>query len=427
MMSKPRAAELFDWDFRAPTPSDMGDHDVPVISDRLAGKRVALLVTGGIAAMKTPQIARGLRRHGAEVVAFASDDALRYVAREALEWATCAPVVSTLTWAAEHLSDSAPFDAYLVAPATHNTIAKMATGIADTVITSALASALGRMEQGRTRILVAPTMHGTLHNSLLVENARKLSDLGVHFIAPRDGYGKHNLPDTDVLCTSVGRALSNSQLRGKAIMVTAGPTPVPIDGVRRIVNRFRGRLGAAVAEELVWRGADAELILGDGAWRPAVTLPMTIARTFDDYRDTVVSRARSGLYAGVFSAGVADYRPADVVSGKIASGQSTLPLELVPTEKVIDLACESDQAMHCVAFKYLEQVSEEELIEVASRRLNRASLVVATRGEDTRGREQRALLVTSAGVLAVEGKYPIAVAIADHLEALAKDGAAMVD
>ncbi|MHA7878467.1 MAG: phosphopantothenoylcysteine decarboxylase domain-containing protein [Saccharospirillum sp.] len=420
MKHRPCASQLFDWHFQAPTPSDMGDHDVPVISDRLAGKRVALLVTGGIAAMKTPQIARGLRRHGAEVVAFASDDALRYVAREALEWATCAPVVSTLTWAAEHLSDSAPFDAYLVAPATHNTIAKMAAGIADTVITSALASALGRMEQGRTKILIAPTMHGTLHNGVLVKNARELSKLGVHFVAPRDGYGKHNLPDTDVLCTSVGRVLSESPLRDKSILVTAGPTPVPIDGVRRIVNRFRGRLGAAIAEELVWRGADAELVLGDGAWRPGTALPLTVTRTFDDYRDTVVDRARSGLFASVFSAGVADYRPAEAVQGKIASGQASLPLQLVPTEKVIDLACDADQRMHCVAFKYLEQVSEETLIQVASQRLNRASLVVATRGEDTRGKAQRALLVTADGVMAVEEKTAIAAAIADHLETLAQ-------
>ena len=65
----------YDWDFGAPTPSGMGDHDVPLASDRLAGRRVALLVTGGIAAMKTPELARGLRRHGARVTAFASEDA----------------------------------------------------------------------------------------------------------------------------------------------------------------------------------------------------------------------------------------------------------------------------------------------------------------------------------------------------------------
>jgi phosphopantothenoylcysteine decarboxylase/phosphopantothenate--cysteine ligase len=391
-----------------------------MVSQRLAGKRIALLVTGGIAAMKTPQLARGLRRHGAQVVAFASDDALRYVAREALEWATCAPVVTGLTWAAEHLSDGTPFDAYLVAPATHNTIAKMACGIADTVVTSTLASALGRVEQGRTRIVIAPTMHGTLHNSVLVDNARKLAALGVEFVAPHDAYGKHNLPSTETLCIAVGRALSVSPLAGRRILVTAGPTPVPIDGVRRIVNRFRGRLGADIADELVWRGADAELLLGDGAWRPSAPLPLSVARTFDEYRDMAVERARSGLFAGVFSAGVADYRPRQAVQGKIQSGQANLKLDLEPTEKVIDLACDADPAMACVAFKYLEGVSEAELIEVAGKRLGRASLVVATRGEDTRGSAQRAFMVEAGGVTPLEGKQQIASFVADHLEALAR-------
>lgn len=414
---------LYDWDFRAPTPSTMGDHDVPRASDRLAGRRIALLVTGGIAAMKAPELARGLRRHGATVTAFASEDALRYVAREALEWATLGPVVTGLTWRAEHLSDAEPFDAYLVAPATHSTIAKMAHGIGDTVVTSTLISALGRMEQGSAQVLVAPTMHGTMHNAQLLDNARRLAAQGVHLVAPRDAYGKHNLPDTELLCIAVGRALSTSRLRGRRIMVTAGPTPVPIDGVRRIVNRFRGRLGAQVAEELSWRGAAAELILGDGAWRPKTPMPITVTRTYDEYRDTVVARVKAGVWAGVFSAGVADYRPKQAVSGKIASGQSSLMLELEPTEKVIDMAMAADPRMHTVAFKYLEGVSEEELVRVAGKRLDRAGLVVATRGEDTSGTEQRALMVRADGVTPVEDKRAIAAAIADHLEALSESPA----
>ena len=409
----------YEWDFNAPTPSDMGDHDVPLASNRLSGRRIALLVTGGIAAMKTPEIARGLRRHGAHVTAFDSEDALRYVAREALEWATLGPVITGLTWQAEHLSDGDPFDAYLVAPATHSTIAKMAHGIGDTVVTSTLISALGRMERGQAQVLVAPTMHGTMHNAQLVDNARRLAAQGVHLIRPRDAYGKHNLPDTETLCIAVGRALSRSALKGRAIMVTAGPTPVPIDGVRRIVNRFRGRLGARIAEELTWRGAAAELILGDGAWRPKTPMPITVTRTFDEYRDTVVARSQAGLWAGIFSAGVADYRPKQAVSGKITSGQASLMLDLEPTEKVIDMAMNAGGAMHTVAFKYLEGVTEEELIRVAAKRLDRAGLVVATRGEDTRGTEQRALMVRSDGVTPIDKKAAIASAIADHLEGLA--------
>ncbi len=411
---------LYDWDFPAPTPSSLGDHDVPLVSERLAGRRIALMVTGGIAAMKTPELARALRRHGATVVAFASADALNYVGRQALEWATLGPIVTDLTWRAEHLSDAAPFDAYLVAPATHSTIAKMAHGIGDTVVTSALISALGRMERA---ILVAPTMHGTMHNTQLVDNARRLAAQGVRFIAPRDAYGKHNLPEAELICIAVGRALSRSPLVGRPIMVTAGPTPVPIDSVRRIVNRFRGRLGAALAEELVWRGAEAELILGDGAWRPTTPIPLTIARDYDAYRAIVLECARKGVWAGVFSAGVADYRPAAPAPGKIPSGQAKLVLELVPTEKVIDLACAAAPRMHCVAFKYLECVTRDELVRVAAKRLDRASLVVATRGEDTRGQEQTAMLVTRAGVVEVTGKAAIARAIADHLETLAQEEA----
>ena len=237
---------------------------------------------------------------------------------------------------------------------------------------------------------------------------------------PRDAYGKHNLPDTEVLCIAVGRALSTSPLLGRKIMVTAGPTPVPIDGVRRIVNRFRGRLGARIAEELTWRGAEAELILGDGAWRPKAPMPITVTRTYDEYRDTVVARAKSGLWAGIFSAGVADYRPKQAVTGKIASGQASLMLDLEPTEKVIDMAMAAGGAMHTIAFKYLEGVTEDELIRVASKRLDRCSLIVATRGEDTRGTEQRALLVRPDGVTPVDDKRAIASAIADHLEDLAR-------
>jgi phosphopantothenoylcysteine decarboxylase/phosphopantothenate--cysteine ligase len=121
----------------------------------------------------------------------------------------------------------------------------------------------------------------------------------------------------------------------------------------------------------------------------------------------------------VFSAGVADYRPRQAVQGKIPSGQAELLLALEPTEKVIDLACAAAPAMACVAFKYLEGVSEEELVRVAAKRLGRASLVVATRGEDTRGSEQRALMVQASGTTPVEGKQRIAAFVADHLEGLA--------
>jgi phosphopantothenoylcysteine decarboxylase/phosphopantothenate--cysteine ligase len=147
-------------------------------------------------------------------------------------------------------------------------------------------------------------------------------------------------------------------------------------------------------------------------------LPFTAVDDYDTYRRLVLAAVAGGLDAGVFSAGVADYRPRHPHPGKIASGRTDLRLELEPTAKVIDEVSEVDPDLPIVSFKYLEAVSPEELLAVARRRLNRSSLVVANRGEEVRGGEQIAWLVSRAGERRLEGKPAIAAAIADHLELL---------
>lgn len=408
------------WDFSPPPPSDLQDRQVPAEGTHLAGKRVALMLTGGIAAIKAPFIARALRRQGADVVAFTSEEALRYTTADALEWSTTHPVVTRLTASAEHLSDDAPFDVYLVAPATYNTINKLRHGIADTVVTSALASALGRMERGQASILVAPTMHGTMHTSVLTESLQTLQAMGVRIIPPREAYGKHNIPDTPDLVAEVCRAASSSPLKGKPILVTGGPTPVPIDNVRRITNRFKGRLGIAIAEELWLRGADVTHIQGDGALRPEPFVPCRIARTYDEYREAVSEViAETGAVAGIFSAAVADYRPAEVVEGKIPSGGALRSIALVPTVKIIDEVKARFADLVMVTFKYQEGVSHERLMEIARERLSRGhSAVVANRGEETgpSGEQIAHLLSGQSQPVRLVGKQAIAQAIADYLE-----------
>lgn len=406
------------WDGSPPRSEGIGDHEVPLRSTHLAGKRIALLVSGGIAALRSPDLARALRRRGAEVTAFCSEDALLYVGRQALEWATCREVVSQLSWRAEHLSDAHPFDAWLLAPATYNTIGKLANGIADTVVTAALASALGRLAQGRTAIVLAPTMHGSLHHGVLERNCRQLAAQGVRLVPPRDAYGKHNLPDPEVLVAAVCRAVSASPLAGRRLLVTGGPTPVAIDGVRRIVNRFTGRLAAAISEELVLRGAAVTFLLGAGSQPPPPWLPFRPIADYDAYREAVLAAVQSGLDGGVFSAGVADYRPIRPQAGKIPSGQPCLQLDLRPTAKVLQAVQDADADLPIVGFKYMEGCSEAELLAEARARLQRATLVVANRGEEVRGQEQIAWLVSRLGERRVEGKPAIAAAIADHLESL---------
>lgn len=409
----------FDWDLSPPPPSDLGDHDVPLSGSHLAGKRIALLVSGGIAAFKAPLVARALRRQGADVVAFVSQEALRYVTRETLEWSTVHPVVERLTAAAEHLSDAAPFDAYLVAPATYNTLNKMRFGIADTVITAALGSALGRMEQGRTRVLVAPTMHGSLHTAILTESLAALMAMGVIVIPPREDYGKHNLPAEDVLLASVCRAVSRSPLAGQRILVTSGPTPVPIDRVRRITNVFTGKLGSLIAEELFLRGADVTLVHGVSPCPPPVYLPQRQVYTYDEYREAVHHLLdQGGVRAGVFSAAVADYRPTEVLPGKTPSGGALSHLDLVPLPKVIDEARERHPDLYMLTFKYQEGISHERLMEIGRRRLERDPAVVTNRGEETgpNGEQVAYLMTRDAEPVRFVGKPEIARGIADHLE-----------
>jgi phosphopantothenoylcysteine decarboxylase/phosphopantothenate--cysteine ligase len=409
-----------EWDMSPPPLSDLGDHDVFRLGNHLNGKRIALLVTGGIAAMKAPLIARSLRQQGAEVVAYVSADALRYTTTDALEWSTTNPVVTRLSAHSEHLSDSTPFHLFVVAPATYNTINKMATGIADGVVTTTLASAIGRMEQGKSKILIAPTMHNSLHNVILTESLRKLKAMGVQIIPPREANGKHNLPDETTITAAVCRAASASPLKGVPILVTGGPTPVPIDNVRRIVNRFRGKLGVKILEELYLRGADVLLIHGDGAYLPPKHLPYMVASTYDDYYQKVMTELGQKAYAiGIFSAGVADYQPETVLPGKTPSGKN-LTLNLIPTVKVIDDVKKQFPDLFMLTFKYQENLSHHELMEIAHERLKSGySAIVANRGEEVGPNgEQIAHLVTGIGQSKkFVGKQEIAIGIADYLEA----------
>lgn len=411
---------MSDWAFTPPPPSDLGDHDVPRRGDELEGKRVALMVCGGIAAMKTPLLARALRRRGAEVTAFVTREATRYVTEDALAWSTDRPVVSRLSARAEHLSGREPFDAYLLPQATYNSINKVAAGIADGVVTTTLASALGRMAQGLAAVLVVPTMHGSMHNPILTESLKRLDRLGVRVVPPREAYGKHNIPEDEVLVAEVCRAVSQSPLRGHRILVTGGPTPVPIDAVRRIVTRFRGKLGIAVAEALYLRGADALLVHGDGALVPPPHLPHVIAHTYDEYRGLVRDRLAEGPWlAGVFSAAVADYRPQTTLPGKTPSGR-TLPLVLEPTAKVIDEVRAAHPTLPMLTFKYQEGVSHDELMGIASDRLAHYDAVIANRGEEMgTGDDHVAWLLTrDSEPRRLDGKPAIAVAIAGWLEDL---------
>ena len=408
------------WHPVAPPEFELGDREVLLLGNHLQGKRIALLITGSIAALKAPLLARELRREGADVVAFVSQQALRYTTRESLEWSTTNPVITELTAAAEHLSDDRPFDAYLVAPATYNTINKMRYGIADGVITSTLASALGRQEIGKTKIAIAPTMHGSLHNSIFTESVTQLQDWGVKIIPPKTAYGKHNLPDLRAIVVQISRLLSHSPLINIPILITGGPTPVPIDNVRHITNKFRGTLSIKIAEELYLRGASVSLILGTGGDTPPPYLPYISVKSYQEYRDRVLQHlAETNPGCGIFSAAVADYQPDRIFPGKLPSGGELRSITLVPTAKVIQQVRQQFPKLYMVTFKYQENVSHEELIAIARHRCQQGyNAVVANRGEETGEHgEQIAYWVSpDKSEIKAIGKPGIARTIADRLE-----------
>ncbi|MBE9046040.1 phosphopantothenoylcysteine decarboxylase [Pleurocapsales cyanobacterium LEGE 10410] len=407
------------WDFQPPPESELGDRQVALESTHLQDKRIALLVTGSIAAMKAPLIARTLRRQGAEVVAFVSPEALRYTTIDALEWSTINPVVTKLTANAEHLSDDAPFAAYVVAPATYNTINKMSLGIADGIITAALGSAIGRMERGKSKVIIAPTMHGSLHNSILTRSLHELEQMGVIIIPPKVANGKNNLPAEQAIACAVCRAISTSSLKDIPILVTGGPTPVPIDNIRRLTNRFTGRLGTCIAEELYLRGARVQLIHGQGSYTPASYLPHKIVATYDEYLTEVMSELRQQYRFGIFSAAVADYQPTQVFPGKIPSGGALQQIDLVATKKVIEEVRAKFLSLGMITFKYQENISHEELIDIAKARLQRGyQMVVANRGEEDLGAQVAYLVTKEQPPQKAVGKPQIAMAIADYLESI---------
>ena len=106
-----------EWKIEPPSPSQLTDRDVNLTGSHLSGKRVALIITGSIAAFRMPDLVRDFRREGADVVVFATNEGLRYVAKEALEWCSQNKVIDHFTSEAEHLSDVSPFDVFVVAPA----------------------------------------------------------------------------------------------------------------------------------------------------------------------------------------------------------------------------------------------------------------------------------------------------------------------
>ena len=353
------------------------------LSTELRGRFIVLCVTGSVAAVQSSEIARLLMRHGAEVVAVFSDAAQEIIHPYLMEWATGNPVITKLTGKIEHVALAGEHDEktdlILIAPATANTISKIAMGIDDTPVTSTVTTAFG----SGTPIVIVPAMHASMYkHPILIENIKKLEGLGVEFIGPRIEEGKAKIATPQEVVDLVRSRLKTKQdLKGKRFLITAGPTLEYIDPVRIITSKSSGRMGIEIAKAAYRRGAKVTLVYGHGSLPAPEKVKVIAVETTQEMFDAVTEELSNQNYDVVIAAAaVADWTPKTKRKEKVptAKGQ-TLSVSFQPTPKIVDAVKGIQDSVYLVLFKAEHDVSDDELIKRAHTRLvsANADLIVA--------------------------------------------------
>ena len=346
----------------------------------LSGKRIVLCVTGSVASIESPALARELMRHGAEVFPVMSPAATKLLRPALLEWATGNPVVTSLTGKTEHvrLAGEWPGKAHLilVAPCTANTISKMAMGVDDTPATTFASMALG----SKIPLVICPAAHEPMYRNPSVDsNLSRLVDLGVEVVEPKFEEGKAKMADVQTIVSKVMRRLAKRDLEGKRIMVTGGPTVEFIDPVRVITNLSSGMMGLSLAEEAWRRGANVYYVYGGGLRPPPFMKSKKILTTGELRRAVLEELKRERYDAFISSAAPADFAPVTQADRKIPSTAGELTLKLVPTKKIVGEVRNRWRRLYIASFKAETANSSDELKRAAERYIkeSRVDMVVA--------------------------------------------------
>ncbi len=295
--------------------------------------RITVGVSGGIGAYKAVEVVRGLQKKGHDVTVVMTKSARRFVGELTFEAITKRRVV-TSQWAPglnadiEHIALATASDLLLVAPATANTIARFAHGLADDFLSSLYLATTAP-------VLLAPAMNThMLEHPAVAANLATLAARGVRFVQPGEGYlacgwvGKGRLAEPDEIVEAAHAHLTGTaSLAGRTVLVTAGPTFEDLDPVRFIGNRSSGRMGYAVAAEAARRGAAVTLVTGPTHLDPPAGVALVRVRSAADMHAAVMARA-GAVEAVVMAAAVADYTPETVAAQKVAKtdGGWTVPL-----------------------------------------------------------------------------------------------------
>jgi phosphopantothenoylcysteine decarboxylase / phosphopantothenate---cysteine ligase len=345
----------------------------------LKGRRIVLGVTGSVSAYRAPDIARLLMRHGADVFAVVTHGAQKIIDENLLEWATGNPVVTELTGKIEHVMFTAgeeKADLILVAPATANTIGKIASGIDDTPVTSYVSSALG----AGIPIVVAPAMHDTmLAHPIIKENLRKLESVGVTLAPPVIEEGKAKLPSPEAILEAVVSRLAKRDMEGMEVLITGGPTIEPIDPVRVLTNRSSGKMATALARACVRRGAGVVMVYGPGTAEPPNGARVVRVETAGQMFKSVETELKKKFDLVIAAAAASDYAPVRFRPDKIDSKGEALTVELRRSPKIIERVKELAPSTFLMIFKAEHSVTKSELVSRAAKRGSevKADLVVA--------------------------------------------------
>ena len=352
----------------------------------LRGKTVCICLTGSVAVISSPIVARELMRLGAEVLCVMSRAATELINPALMEWATGNKVITKLTGAVEHvyLAGDRPrrvgkADLILICPATANTISKIACGIDDTTVTTIASTAFG----SSIPIVIVPAMHESMYkHPILTQNEKQLRECGVEILGPRISEGKAKIAKIDdIIDRVIDLLVTKKDLEGKRILITAGPTREAIDSVRFVSNKSSGRMGVELAKEASARGADVTLIAGECIVKLPNYLKTKHVVSTDDFIKTVKDEISLNNYDFFISAAaVSDYKPIECIEGKISSDNvEELQVNMKLTPKIINVARKKDYNLYIVAFKAETNVSKSELIERAYNRLikSEVDLIVA--------------------------------------------------
>ncbi|WP_340820654.1 bifunctional phosphopantothenoylcysteine decarboxylase/phosphopantothenate--cysteine ligase CoaBC [Methanolobus sp. WCC4] len=350
-------------------------------SDSLKGKTIVLAVTGSIAAVRTVELAREFIRRGADVYAVMSESAGWIINPMALQYATGNEVITAITGNVEHVEffgNLGRADLLLIAPATANTIGKIAAGIDDTPVTTFATTAIGAGKP----VMIVPAMHEDMYDHPAVgENIEKMKSWGIRFIGPKIEEGIAKIAGNDEIVLEVEREIGKRTLCGKKILITSGSTAESIDPIRILTNRASGKTGNELALEAYRRGADVTIVHRN---RLGVTgINEIYAETADQMTDAVLYELGEGHDVLISAAAIADYT-LDASEQKIKSDEG-LELKFRPTRKLIKEAKEAHPRTKIVGFKAEAGVDTEELLKRARKTLETSGLDMIVANEVSKG------------------------------------------